>query len=233
MSLLDVKVGPQTVQVSSKFLIIMNNHIAPPTVCANCNIKLFIPDPPLPYILTPLPLSHLHTHSTLTITHTLHTSTSHTVGLETCREDHHTSQTVWTTNWYETLLLPPPFVPLLPPSSLPPLLLPPPSPHSPSLSPYPAPTSFLVRFSYLLLPVLIVLLIVVQKNVRCVSRGTSGHVVYPMGGTWHSLRTETLLLQKWQVQGVVSSHLSSHNETTSGLILVSSGVNVNISWGYY
>lgn len=140
MSLLDVKVGPQTVQVSSKFLIMMNNHIAPPTVCANCNTKLFIPDPPL--YPNPPPPSHLHTHSTLTIMHTLHMSTSHTVGLETCREDHHTSQTVWTTNWYETLLLPPPFVPLLPPpfvpllppSSLPPLLLPPPSPHSPSLS---------------------------------------------------------------------------------------------------
>lgn len=122
MSLLYVKVGPQTVQVSSKFSIMMNNHIAPPTVCANCNTKLFIPDPPL--YPNPPPPSHLHTHSTLTIMHTLHMSTSHTVGLETCREDHHTSQTVWTTNWYETLLLPPPFVPLLPPSSLPPLLLP-------------------------------------------------------------------------------------------------------------
>ena len=214
-------------QVSSKFLIIMNNHIVTPTVCASCNTKLFIPDPLLPYILTPLPPSHLHTHSTLTIMRTPHTAT---VGLETCREDHHTSQTVWTTNWYETLLLPPPF-PYCPPTSfvIPPSFVAPPPPL-PLIPPYPPPTSSLVPFSYLLLPVLVILLIVVQKNVRCVSRCNSSHVVYPMGGTWHSRCTETPLLQKWQVQGVVSSHLSSHNEPTSGLILVSHGVNVNISW---
>jgi len=200
MSLLNVKVGPQTVQVSSKFLITMNNHIVPPTVCTNCSAKLFIPYPPLPYILTPLPPSHLHTHSP---------SQSCALHVRPQLDLRPAGKIIIQVKLYGQL------TGMKPSCSL---LLPPPSPHSPSLSPYPPPTSSLIPFSYLLLPVLVILLIVVQNNVKCVSRGTSGHVVYPMGGTWHSLCTETLLLQKWQVQGVVSSHLSSHNESTSGLI---------------
>ena len=79
---------------------------------------MYLPPPP-----PPPPHTHTHTHVQIC---TL------TVGLETCWEDHHTSETVWTTIWYETLLLLPPLIPnpllLLP-------LLPPPSSSLPSPNP--------------------------------------------------------------------------------------------------
>lgn len=135
----------------------MNNHIAPPTVCTNCNTKLFIPDPPLPYILTPLPPP--------TSTHTP-TSQSCALHIHPQLDLRPAGKIIIQVKLYGQLtgmkpscsLLPFLIVPLLPSSSSLlslSLLLPPPS-HSPSLSPYPHPTSSLVPFSYLLLPVLVI-----------------------------------------------------------------------------